>query len=87
MCLEAKRQDSCPPIASASVAPTSVGIFMNTFWLFCVPSWTAQPLSSQIIQHAEGYMTVCFCNSLLRRCQAASLVHKGDISTCQSVNS
>ena len=26
------------PIASASVAPTSVGMFMKTFWLFCVPS-------------------------------------------------
>ena len=28
----------CSPIASASVAPTSVGMFMKTFWLFCVPS-------------------------------------------------
>lgn len=33
-----KEVASPSPIASASVAPTSVGIFMKTFWLFCVPS-------------------------------------------------
>lgn len=26
------------PISSGSLAPTSVGMFTNTFWLFCVPS-------------------------------------------------
>jgi hypothetical protein len=37
------------PISSASVAPTSVGMFTNTFWLFCVPSCRAAPMQPPVM--------------------------------------
>ena len=40
-----------PPISSASVAPTSVGTFVNTFWLFWVPS----------CKHVNSWVQSCQC--------------------------